>query len=289
MTFPDRYGNDVLAAGARTPNHRRRPESRPLPARIGEVVEEVVTGFVGAITRVEKSGGLHIVTLEDRKGRRSSFELGPGFLVDGAPVTLSAPRPAAAAAPASGRTASGSVAVRDAPARVARASRIWVEGLHDAELVEKVWGEDLRVDGVVVEPLGGLDDLAAALKDFGPSRERRVGVLADHLIEGTKETRIVNDAVSRFPAASVLVVGHPYVDVWQAVKPARLGLAEWPSIPRSEDWKTGMLARLGWPHANRRDVAHGWKQILGRVRTIADIEPTLSGRVEELIDFVTVD
>ena len=29
-------------------------------------------------------------------------------------------------------------------ARVARASRIFVEGRHDAELVEKVWGDDLR-------------------------------------------------------------------------------------------------------------------------------------------------
>jgi hypothetical protein len=30
---------------------------------------------------------------------------------------------------------------------VARASRIYVEGKHDAELVEKIWGDDLRAIG----------------------------------------------------------------------------------------------------------------------------------------------
>ena len=34
-----------------------------------------------------------------------------------------------------------------------------MEGKHDAELVEKVWGHDLRIEGVVVEPLHGVDDL----------------------------------------------------------------------------------------------------------------------------------
>ena len=32
----------------------------------------------------------------------------------------------------------------------------------------------------------------------------------------------------------------------------------------------------------------GWKRILGTVRTYRDLEPALLGRVEELIDFVTV-
>ena len=46
---------------------------------------------------------------------------------------------------------------------MARASRILVEGVHDAELVEKVWGDDLRVEGVVVERLDGMDHLAAVV------------------------------------------------------------------------------------------------------------------------------
>ncbi|RAF16563.1 DUF3097 domain-containing protein, partial [Burkholderia multivorans] len=51
----------------------------------------------------------------------------------------------------------------------------------------------------------------------------------------------------------------------------------------------GILRRVGWPHADHKDVAAGWVRILRSVSTIADVEPTLSGRVEELIDFVTVD
>ena len=67
-------------------------------------------------------------------------------------------------------------------ARVARASRIFVEGRHDAELVEKVWGDDLRVEGVVVEYIEGVDDLAehlradevlVALSVAGPATARR--------------------------------------------------------------------------------------------------------------------
>ena len=87
------------------------------------------------------------------------------------------------------RTASGSVAVHGAGPRVARASRIYVEGRHDAELVERVWGDDLRIEGVVVEYLEGIDDLADHVRDFGPGPERRVGVLVDHLVPGSKEAR----------------------------------------------------------------------------------------------------
>ena len=150
-------------------------------------------------------------------------------------------RPSASAPAKPTRTASGSVAVAGARARVARASRIFVEGRHDAELVEKVWGDDLRIEGVVVEYLGGVDDLADHLRDFGPGPERRVGVLVDHLVPGSKESRIA-DEVARSPIGQhVLVVGHPFVDVWQAVKPDRLGLAAWPDVPRSVEWKSRHL------------------------------------------------
>jgi len=117
---------------------------------------------------------------------------------------------------AGARTASGSVAVPDARARVASGSRIFVEGRHDAELVEKVWGDDLRVEGVVVEILEGVDDLGPVIADFAPGPGRRMGVLVDHLVPGTKETRLVEAALA-LPAGRghVKVLGHPYVDVWQ--------------------------------------------------------------------------
>jgi hypothetical protein len=282
---PDRYGDDVLS---RDPHARRRPATRDEPAVLGLVVEEVETGWCGAVVGVERSGGMRVVTLEDRRGRRRTFPLGPGFWVDGRPVRLVPPPPAAPARPQVARTASGSRAVPGgAPARVARASRIWVEGRHDAELVEKVWGDDLRGEGVVVELLDGVDNLAAALREFGPRPGRRAGVLVDHLVPGTKEARIA-DAVRRGPGgAHVLVLGHPYVDVWQAVRPERLGLTAWPVVPRGQDVKVGTLRALGWPAASQGDVAAGWQRILRAVRDYRDLEPSLLGRVEELVDFVT--
>jgi hypothetical protein len=179
--------------------------------------------------------------------------------------------------------------VPDAPARVARASRIFVEGRHDAELVEKVWGADLRIEGVVVEYIEGVDNLDEILREFRPTSARRVGVLVDHLVPGSKESRIA-EAVARGPfAANVLVVGHPFVDVWQSVKPARIGLQAWPDVPRSIEWKHGICDALGWPHEEQADIARAWQRILGRVRTFADLEPQLLGRVEHLIDFVTAE
>ena len=81
----------------------------------------------------------------------------------------------------------------------------------------------------------------------------------------------------------MLVVGHPYVDIWQAVKPAALGIPAWPVVPRGRPWKEGVLSALGWG----TDTAAGWKRILAAARSYADLEPELLGRVEELIDFVS--
>jgi hypothetical protein len=276
----DRYSQDVLFAGWKDAGRRVVPHHEAVRDL---VVEEVATGFCGAVIRVEKK----VVTLEDRNGKLRLFPLGAGFLIDGQPVVLVNPTMKAPAARA--RTASGSVAVADVPARVARASRIFVEGRHDAELVEKVWGADLRIEGVVVEYIEGVDNLAELLAEFKPSATRRVGVLVDHLVPNSKESRIA-DAVARGPhGRNVLVVGHPYVDVWQSVKPARLNLPVWPTIPRSIEWKHGICEALGWPHEDQADIARAWQRILGRVRTYADLEPALLGRVEQLIDFVTVE
>ncbi|ADX73121.1 DUF3097 domain-containing protein [Pseudarthrobacter phenanthrenivorans] len=259
-----------------------------VPVERGMVLEDVQSGWVGAVTRVEKSGGMHVVALEDRRGKSRSFRLGFGFLLEGRPIQLMPPAPRQAAGAAAGRTASGSVRVAGQRAQVAKASRIWVEGKHDAELVEKVWGDDLRVEGIVVEPLHGIDDLAAAVAGFRPGPGRRLGVLVDHLVPDSKESRIA-DAVMASPGAAgnVLIVGHPYVDVWQAIRPSVLGIDKWPVVPRGQDWKTGILAAFGWPHATKEDIGLGWQKLLGAVHTYADLEASLLGRVEEVIDFLT--
>ena len=145
------YG-DILA-----PRPRRQPAPEVV-AEIDMVVEDPASDFCGAIVAVDTDRKGY-VTLEDASGNRRLFEMKPGaFLLEGKPVTLVRPKVGSLSGPL--RTASGSTAVPGAPARVARASRIWVEGVHDAQLVEQIWGDDLRIEGVVVEPLHGVDELA---------------------------------------------------------------------------------------------------------------------------------
>lgn len=263
-----------------------RPASpRQVELKRGMVLEDL-NGWVGEVVRAERIGGEIFFGLEDAHGRVKNFPLGIGYFLEGEPVEIVAPTPRKT----SGRkiSRSGSVAVENAPARVARASRIWVEGLHDAELVEKVWGHDLRVEGIVVEPLHGVDDLATAVKEFSPGPERRLGILVDHLLKGTKEERVVAEALAVPGAAgNIKIVGHPFIDIWQAVKPQVLGIPAWPQVHRGEDWKKGILRRLGQPHQNQEDVANAWKRILSRVDSYSDLDPTLLGPVESLIDFLT--
>lgn len=271
-----RYPRDVLAAGWQRSG---RPSSVPVPVSVGLVVEEPTSGFCGAVVRWENG----LVVLEDRRGKRRSFPFGPGFWIEGKPVSLTPPK--AAPTPRPTHTASGSRIGPAAPAKVALPSRLYVEGRHDAELVEKVWGDDLRHVGVVVEYLGGIDDLPAIVAGFVPGPGRRLGVLVDHLVTGSKETWIVQQVGSPF----VLVTGHPFIDVWQAVKPERLGLAAWPDIPRGTDWKSGISAALGRPARDQADIAATWQWILGRVRGWQDLDRSLLTEVERLIDFVTAD
>jgi hypothetical protein len=263
------YGEDVLAG-----NWRRRKAVPEVDVEPGMVVEDAGSGFCGAVVGFEYGA----VVLEDRHGKRRNFPLDPAaFLLEGQVVTL---RRAAAAPVATQRkrTASGSVAVAGVRAQVAKASRIWVEGIHDAALIERIWGDDLRIEGVVVEPLDGIDDLAGAVRDFRPARERRVGVLVDHLVPGSKESRIV--AAVKDP--NVLVTGHPYVDVWQAVKPERVGLRQWPVVPPGQPWKEGVCRAVGVP-----EPADMWRRILGSVNNYKDVETPLINAMERLIDFVT--
>ena len=268
------YGPDL------TPPWKRSAPVPEVEAEPDLVVEEATTGFCGAVVRCERTAEGHTVTLEDRFGKLRVFPLEPRrFLLDGQVVTLVRPRPRQASPSGPRLTASGSIAVPGARARVARAGRIYVEGRHDAELVERVWGDDLRVEGVVVEYLEGVDDLPAIVAEFAPAPDARLGVLVDHLVPGSKESRIA----AAVTGPDVLVVGHPYIDVWEAVKPSAVGIPGWPRVPRGQDWKTGVCRALGWPE----NTGAAWQRILGSVRSYKDLEPELLGRVEELIDFVT--
>ncbi|MDN6377101.1 DUF3097 domain-containing protein [Corynebacterium sp.] len=285
MSFNDRYGNDILggsgSGGSRSGGAAsRRPAPPEIPAKTGTVVEDPVSGWVGAVTGFERTYDGDFVRLEDRHGRDRLFKMRPGgFLVDGHPVTLTryiAPSDVPEAAEQQ-RSNSGSRRVANVQAKVAAPSRIWVEGLHDATIVEQVWGHDLRVEGVVVEFIEGLDNLPEMLAEFRPGPDRRVGVLADHLVEGSKESRMTRGLGPR-----VMVTGHPYIDIWEAVKPSSVGIDAWPTVPYGEDWKAGVCRRLGWG-----SPTDGWRHVRATVKTFRDLDATLIGAVERLVDFVT--
>ena len=249
---------------------RGQPKYPSVAARLGDVVEDRASGFCGDIVTITAEA----VTLRDRRGGIRQFRYKPGgFLLEGRPVTLvrelrSSKVPSL--------TNSGAVAGPLQRAQVAKASRIWVEGRHDAELLQHVWGDELAELAIVVEPMHGIDGLVEMVDAFQPSYSRRLGILVDHLVAGSKEDRITREVAGHH----VLVTGHPFVDVWAGIRPQVMNRAEWPNVPRSVEWKQGLCEALGV------SLTDFWPHLRNRVRTFADLRPELVGAVEQLIDFV---
>jgi hypothetical protein len=287
---PDHGGDGILAGPIDPPAAPRSYPTVAVPP--GTLVLHRPSRFAGPLVRADADR----VLLRTPAGKVRAYTNRPGdFALDGTAIRV-APTTGGVAAGGLGngappaeidlrggkvvarRTASGSRAVVGAAARTARASRILVEGVHDAELVERVWGDDLRLEGVVVERLDGLDHLADAIAEFAPGPGRRLGVLVDHLVPGSKEDRIA--ASVRHPA--VLVRGTPYIDVWQAIRPAAVGIPAWPDVPRGVPWKDGVCAALGVG-----DARAFWRRVLAAVGDWRDLEQPLVRAVEELVDFVT--
>lgn len=269
MAKHDRWAdNDILETF-------RKREYPVREIRSGMTLTHTGSRTIGVVAEFTQGG---VIVLTDQWGEEHSFQASDGaFMQNGVRVAMREPAPERRVAPRF--NASGSVDTGTSRARVARAGRIWVEGNHDAELIEKIWGDDLRHAAVVVEALHGADGLVDAVAGFAPSSTRRLGVLLDHLVEGSKESRIA-DSVRDI---NVLISGHPYVDIWAAIKPATIGIAAWPDIPPGEAWKEGVIKRLGL------DVQSGyfWGRVLEAVESYRDVETPLVRAVEQLIDFVT--
>lgn len=271
MTNRDRWEADDILDTFRKPTY---PE---LEVVHGMTLTHTGSRFVGVVAGFSERDQ---VLLVGDSGDRQLFKAHDGaFTHKGIRVSLRAPKEPGPQQTT--YTASGSIDVGPTRARVARASRIWVEGNHDAELLERIWGDDLRLAGVVVEPLHGADDVAAAVADFRPGPGRRLGILLDHLVAGSKETRIAHDA----DREGVLIRGHPYVDIWQAIRPETVGIAAWPDVPPGEPWKEGVLRALGV----QGEPGPFWGGVLGAVGSYRDVETPLVNAVEQLIDFVTLD
>ena len=250
--------------------------TRSSPCGTGCTLTHTGSRFTGTVAGF--SQGDTVVLLNDA-GHKELFKAWDGaFTHDGIRVALRAP--AARDGASQYLTPSGSIAPPAARAKVARASRIWVEGIHDAELIEKVWGDDLREAGIVVEPLHGADDLASAVSAFRPGETRRLGVLLDHLVEGSKESRIAKTVTH----PHVLIRGHPYVDIWEAIRPETIGIAAWPEVGRGRPWKESVIEAMGL------DAMPGvfWGRVLDAVTSYRDIQTPLVNAVEQLLDFVTV-
>ncbi|MFV9673362.1 MAG: DUF3097 family protein [Acidimicrobiia bacterium] len=271
MTKHDRWTNDDILEDFRKREYVERE------IRDGMTLTHTGSRVTGTVTEFSQGGQ---VVLMDQWGERHTFQaLDGAFMHNGVRVAMREP---AEVSPAARQfTASGSIEAERSRARVARASRVWVEGVHDAELIEKIWGDDLREAAIVVEPLHGANDLASAVAQFRPGPDRKLGVLLDHLIEGSKETRIAQSVRH----TDVLILGHPYVDIWQAIKPGTFGIAEWPRVPLGQPWKEGVIKGLGL------DIETGrfWRKVLESVSSYKDVETPLVNAVEQLIDFVTVD
>jgi len=255
--------------------------SEPTTYPVIEVIEgtrlvDRKTRFLGTV--VEFSPGDRVV-LVDGSGRQRSFTVHDGAMLHNG-IRVALRRPAEVAKRPVRFTASGSLDTGPSRARVAQASRIWVEGVHDAELIEKIWGDDLRVEGIVVEPLHGADDLVVAVESFEPGPSRKLGILLDHLVDGSKESRIARSVTD----SAILIRGHPYVDIWQAIRPAVIGITAWPEVPRGMPWKEGIIERLGLS----LEPGPFWGRVLNSVSSYRDIETPLVNAVEQLIDFVTM-
>ena len=136
------------------PSPLPHPVSRSrLEAEPGMVVECADSGFCGAVVDWRRPPKAERFFWRTVMVCAAGSRWGRAFLVEGRPATLVRQRRPGMRVPSD--RPSGSVYVDGLRAQVARASRIWVEGIHDAELIEHVWGHDLRVEAVVVEPLHG--------------------------------------------------------------------------------------------------------------------------------------
>ena len=245
------------------------------PATTDVVAEDPLSGFCGAVVACTSTA----VTLEDRAGRRRLFPLTSGaFLVDGRQVTLVRPRPAAAG--------TGAVRVR-------------LQGGDGCAGQDGQGGADLGRRASMMRPWwngsGGTTCGSRASSSSrstgwttcrrpwprsGPGDGRRLGVLVDHLVPRSKESRIA-DAVLAAHRDTVLITGHPTSTSGRRCGRRRSGIAAWPDVPRGIDWKTGVCAALGMP-----DTRQMWGRVNGAVRSYRDLDTPLITAVERLIDFV---
>ena len=225
--------------------------------------------------------------------RPHRFPLGPGFLLDGAPVVLTPPTAAAAraarrrpggrlpygvAARAPSRAPGpGSRAARGSASRAATTpswsrrsgattcgSRAWWSRCSTASTTSPAAIARLRPGP------GPADGRAGRPPGAGHQGGRRGRGRAPPAVRRARQG-------PRPPVRRRVAVG--------AARAARASRPGRSSRAGSLEARHRGRARLAAP--TQADIARAWKRILGTVRTYADLEPSLLASVEELIDFVT--
>ena len=272
----DRYAGR-RAGGRPAAAPRRSPGSRPSPTWSSRTPRPASAARWCAARRRPAAC---TVTLEDRHGRHRVFPLGPGFLVDGRPVALVRAAPAArgGAAPAYG-LGLGRRARRAGPGRPRRPDlrrgparrRAGREGVGRRPARR---GRRRRAPRRHRRPAGRRARLRA--RAGPPARRARRP-------PGARQQGVPAGRAGRC-SPHVRVVGHPYVDVWQAVRPAaprHRGLAGGPARHAVEG---GRLRRRSAGRSTRPPPGAASS---ARSRRTPTWSPSLLGRVEELIDFVT--
>jgi hypothetical protein len=124
-----------------------------------------------------------------------------------------------------------------------------------------------------------MDDPRRGGRDFGPAPHRRLGILVDHLVEGSKETRAAHAVAG--PDCSSPASVRRRVAGGEAVV---VGIRAWP-VGAARD---GLEAPVCAPRCAGASRPTGRVGCSGPVRSYRDLETPLIGAVEQLIDFVTV-
>ena len=282
----NRYAKDVLAQGWQQQAKKVVPE---IALERGMVLEDATTGFCGAVTRWENG----LVVLEGRDDKRRSFPIGHGLLLEGKPVAVTVPprRPAGCGGwrdHRAGRRRARSPVRPSGPrwhCPAGSTSRVgttpsWSRRSGATTCATSAWWSSSWTASTTSLTI---------VAEFRPERGRRLGVLADHLVPGSKESRIAAGVAKGPYGAYVLVAGHPFIDIWQAVKPADWGCRRGPtcraaptsSTAPARRWvgRTATKPTSGAPGSGSWPTSTSW----------SDLERGLLTPVEQLIDFVTQD
>ena len=276
---PEHSGGGILAGPIDGPA-RTAAQYPHRAAEPGIRVLHRASGFTGTLVALEGDD----VVLRGHTGLERRYQNVPGtFAVEGTPTHLVSPRRArrrrAARSPKDVRTASGSRAVdgRAGPGRRAPAASGWRASTTP---------NSSSGCGATISASRASWSNGSTVPTTWPPRCARSAPRATAASACCSTTSCPGARKPGWRRAiddpHVLVTGTPFVDVWEAVRPAAVGIRAWPVVPKGQNWKDGVCAALGVD-----DPRTMWRRILAAVSDWKQLEQPFVAAVEQLIDFVT--